>query len=82
LTRHQADPCREFPPRAKMAAIVNCGDERRCNHRPNAWQLGEPAASFARPAKSCELPIKLVEPEIEAAEFVKHVIEKHAGKIR
>jgi hypothetical protein len=41
-TRHKADPCRELPARPKMASVVNRGDERRCDHWPNALQLGEP----------------------------------------
>jgi hypothetical protein len=81
LTRHQADPCRQFSPGAKMAAIINCGDERRCDHRPNAWQLGEPAARVVRPANSRDLSIKLFEREIEAAELIKHVAEKRTCKI-
>jgi hypothetical protein len=49
LTRHKANPCRELPPRAKMAAVVNRGDERCCDHRPDAWQLRERRqASFVR----------------------------------
>jgi hypothetical protein len=65
-----------------MAAIINCGDERRCDHRADAWQLREPPASFIRPADNHKLSIKLLEPEIEAAKLVEHVVEKRTGKIR
>jgi hypothetical protein len=65
-----------------MAAVVNRGDERRCDHRPNAWQLGEPPASFVRPANSRELLIKLLKPEIEAAEFIEHAGEEVMCEIR
>ena len=55
------------------------GDERRCDHRADAWHLREPPASFMQIIK---LSIKLLEPEIEAAKLVEHAVEKRTGKIR
>jgi hypothetical protein len=81
-TRHKADPCRELPARPKMASVVNRGDERRCDHWPNALQLGEPTARFVCPANGSDLLIKLLEPEIEAAELVEHFAEERRCKIR
>jgi hypothetical protein len=37
LTRHEANPRRKFPPGAEMMAVVHRGDERRCDHRADAW---------------------------------------------
>ena len=81
LTRDKADPCRELPPGSEMAAVVNRGDERRRDHRPNAWKLRKPAASFVRPANSGKLLIKLLKPQVEAVELVKHVAEERPRQI-
>ena len=81
LTGHKAYPCREFPPRPKMAAIVNCGHERRCDHGPDPRQFREATACFIRPANSQELSIKFIEPEIEAAEFIEHVGEEFTREV-
>ena len=70
LTRHEANPCGEFPSRAKMTTVVNRSDERCCDHRTDAWQLREPPAGFVSPAKSHELSVELVESEIEGADFI------------
>jgi hypothetical protein len=37
LTRHEANPRRKFPSGAEMMAVVHRGDERRCDHRADAW---------------------------------------------
>jgi hypothetical protein len=73
LTGHKAYPCREFPPRTKMPAIVNRSHERRCDHWPDPRQSREATARFIRPANRRELSIEVIEPEIEAAEFIEHV---------
>jgi hypothetical protein len=65
-----------------MAAIINRGDERRRDHWPNAWQLGEPPAIFVCPANSGQLAVELVEPEIEAAEFIERADEELTCEIR
>ena len=52
LTRHEANPRRKFPPRAEMMAVVYRGDERRCDHRADAWQLREPPTGFVCPKLS------------------------------
>jgi hypothetical protein len=36
LTRHEANPSREFPPGAEVMAVVNRGDERCCDHGTDA----------------------------------------------
>ncbi len=81
LAWHEADPCRKLPPRAKMAAVVDRGDERCCDHRSDAWQLREPMASFIRPTNSRELPVELRNPKIEGVELFEHVVEEPTCKI-
>ena len=65
-----------------MAAVVHRGDERRCDHRADAWQLREPPTGFVRSAKTQELLIKFVEPEIESAKLIEHVGEELPREIR
>src|SRR6516162_1883959 len=81
LPRHKSDPCGELPSRAKMAAVVDCGDKRRCDHRSNVWQPREPPARFVRSANSRKLSIELLEPEVEATEFIEHVAKKRPCEI-
>jgi hypothetical protein len=61
-----------------MPAIINRGDERCRDHRANARQFGEPAASFVRPANSEELRIELLQPAIKVAKLVEHIGEHRA----
>jgi hypothetical protein len=82
LTRDKAYPSGKLASGAKMAAIVNCGDERRCDDRADAWQPREPPASFIRPADNHKLPIKLLEPELEAGKLLEHIVEERTSKIR
>jgi len=65
-----------------MTAVVHRGDERRCDHRADAWQLREPPTGFVCSAKTQELLIQLIEPEIESAELFKKVDEELAYEIR
>src|ERR1700691_1286861 len=73
LTRHKANPCRKLPSRAKMVTVVNRSDERWGDHGPDARQLRESPAGFVRPANAKELPVELIESEIEGAEFFEQV---------
>src|SRR5271157_4238482 len=81
LTRHETNPCCEFPSGAKVTTVVNRSDERCCNHGPHAWQLRQPPAGIVRPAKGHELSVELVEPEIEGAELIEHVGEEFTCEI-
>jgi hypothetical protein len=81
VTGHKTYPCRELPARPEMPAIINRGDERCRDHRANARQFGEPAASFVSPANSEELPIELLQPAIKAAKLVEHIGEHRAREI-
>jgi hypothetical protein len=82
LTRYEADPCCEFPSRAKMVTVVNRSDERCGDHGPDARQLRESPAGFVRPANAKELPVELIESEIEGAEFFEQVAEELPREIR
>ena len=62
--------------------VINRGDERCCDHGPNARQPREPPAGFVRPANSKKLPVELVESEIEDAEFFEQVAEQFPREIR
>ena len=64
-----------------MATVINRGDQRRCDHRPDARQLREPPTSFIRPAKAHKLSVELVEPEIEIAEFLQEIAEELASEV-
>ena len=39
LARHESNPRRKFPAGAKMTAVIDRGDDRRCDHGTDARQL-------------------------------------------
>jgi hypothetical protein len=53
-----------------VPAVVDRSEKRCGDNGPDARQLREPLAGFVRPAKAEELPVELVEPEIESAKLV------------
>jgi hypothetical protein len=64
-----------------VPAVVDRCDERCGDHGPDARQLREPLAGFIRPAKAEELPIELVEPEIESAKLIEQIDEETPRQI-
>jgi Transposase DDE domain len=79
--------CVPFVPKPQRGSSVRAGFFRKDEFKydperdayicPAGQALTPIREGRLRPANSC----KLLEPEIEVAEFVEHVLEKHAGKI-
>src|ERR1700677_3473160 len=82
LTRHEANPRRKLPSRAKMMTVINRSDECRCDHGPDAGQLRGSLTGFVRPANAEKLPVEFIEPEIKGAKFFEQVVEESPREIR
>jgi hypothetical protein len=65
-----------------MPAVVDRCDERCGDHGPDARQLREPLAGFVRPANGKELPVELIESEIEGVEFFEELAEEFPRELR
>src|SRR6516164_1469018 len=70
LPGHQPDPGCHLAARAELSAVVDGSDDRRCDDRADAGQLGEPPTSLVRAAKGDDHRVKLFDPAIEAVQLV------------